>query len=247
VTDEHEHIVDDLAAYVLESLEGFARARVAAHVATCAACARRLEEYRAVVGALPMGLTPVAPPPAAWVAIRAGARERRPRASRWAWPASLPEWLRVARWPAVAALVALLVVWNVTLQRELTRRAPGPAPGPEVEALSRRPGRIVILQGTGTQGASGRIFVAVDGGGHLAVSGLASLPRDRTYQLWFVRTGSPAVSGATFGVDASGRAWAKVTVPATLDDVRAIAVTEEPAPGSAAPTGTHLLDALPWR
>jgi anti-sigma-K factor RskA len=140
----------------------------------------------------------------------------------------------------------VLLIWNVTLQRELVRRAPGPAPGPEVEALSRRPDRIVILAGSGQPGASARIFVAVDGGGHLAVSGLASLPGDRTYQLWFVPRDAPAVSGATFGVDSSGRAWVKVIVPATLHDVRAITVTEEPAPGSGAPTGNELLIARPW-
>ena len=159
----------------------------------------------------------------------------------------LSNWFRVARWPAAAALVALLLVWNVTLERELTRRAPGPAPGPEVEALSRRPGRIVILQGTGTPGASARIFVAVDGGGHLAVSGLATLPPDRAYQLWFVRSAAPAVSGATFRADGYGRAWAKVAVPTSLDDVRSIVVTEEPAQGSVAPTGTHLLTATAWK
>jgi anti-sigma-K factor RskA len=147
----------------------------------------------------------------------------------------------------VAALVASLVVWNVTLQRELVRRSPGPAPGPDVEALSRRPGRVITLAGTGAPGASARIFVAVDGGGHLAVSGLSPLPRERTYQLWFIRTAAPAASGASFGVDTTGRAWAKVAVPATLDDVRLIVVTEEPAPGSAAPTGAPLLAATAVR
>jgi hypothetical protein len=146
----------------------------------------------------------------------------------------------------MAALVTLLVVWNVGLQRELTRRAPGPAPGPEVEALSRRPGRIVILHGTGKPGASARIFVAVDGGGHLAVSGLRTLPPSRTYQLWFVRSGAPAMSGASFRPDGYGRAWAKVAVPPALHDVRSIVVTEEPAPGSAAPTGPRLLEAMSW-
>jgi len=79
------------------------------------------------------------------------------------------------------------------------------------------------------------------------VSGLAPLPRGRTYQLWFERTGSPAATGATFGVDVHGRARVKVAVPATLDDVHAIVITAEPAPGSSTPTGVHILDALPWR
>jgi hypothetical protein len=144
-------------------------------------------------------------------------------------------------------VVVVLLTWNAMLQRELVRHAPGPAPGPEVEALSRRPGRIVILTGSGQPGASARIFVAVDGGGHLAISGLIPLPRQRTYQLWFIRTGAPPASGATFGVDPNGRAWVKVAVPASLDDVDAIVITEEPAPGGSSPTGKHLLDALPWR
>jgi anti-sigma-K factor RskA len=248
VSDEHDRLVGELAAYVLESLEAPERTRVEIHVATCARCASLLEEYRAVVGALPVGLDPVAPPPAAWAAIRAAARERRPRARRWARKIIRPDWPRVARWPALAVLVASLIVWNVMLQRELARHAPGPAPGPEVEALSRRPGRLVILAGTGEPGASARLFVAADGGhGHLAISGLNALPRERTYQLWFVRTGAPAVTGSTFRVDGRGLAWAKVTVPASLDDVRAIVVTEEPASGSVAPTGRHLLEAQPWR
>jgi len=234
VTDDH--VLDDLAAYALGSLEASERARVETHVASCSMCAGRLGEYRAIAGALPVALPPVAPPAAAWdgivTAARAHQRARVPRR----------RWLRAARWPAIAALAASLLLWNVSLHRELTRRSPGPAPGPDVEALSRRPGRIVILSGAGTPGASARIFLAVDGGGHLAISGLAPLPRERTYQLWFVRTGSPPVVGATFSVDASGRAWAKVTVP-SLADVREIIVTDEPAPGSAAPTGRPLLAA----
>ena len=147
-------------------------------------------------------------------------------------------------WPVLTALVASLLVWNIVLQRELTR---GPTPGPEVEALSRRPGRLVIMAGTGRPGASARLFVAVDGGGHLAISGLPPLPRERTYQLWFIRTGTSPVTGGTFRVDARGLAWVKATVPASLDEVRAIAVTEEPVPGSGSPTGPHLLEATTWR
>jgi len=244
VTEAHERIVEDLAAYVLGSLEAEERLRVEAHLATCLTCAGLVAEYRGVMGLLPAGLEPVAPPGTAWQTIQAAAQNRRPR--RTISLTVLSQWLRIARWPAAAAVGALLIVWNVMLQRELTRRAPGPALGPEVEALSRRPGRIVILHGTGKPGASARIFVAVDGGGHLAVSGLDLLPRERTYQLWFVRSQAPPVTAATFAVDASGRAWAKVTTPGSLDDVHAIFVTDELS-GSAAPSGRPLLEAQPWR
>jgi anti-sigma factor RsiW len=239
VTEEREHLVEELAGHALGALDAPERERVERHVATCASCAGRLAEYRAVVGALAAGLEPVEPPAEAWAAIRAGAATGSRRAPRWAR-------LRAARWPAVAAVVAGLLVWNVLLERELARRAPGPDPGPDVEALARRPGRVVILTGTGAPGASARLFVAADGGhGHLAITGVTPLPAGRTYQLWFERVGAPAVTGGAFRVAARGLAWVSVAVPLPLEEVRAITVTEEPAPGSAIPTGRRLLDARP--
>ena len=244
MTEETGHPTEDLAGYALGALEGSEGIRVETHVATCATCASALAQYRAIVSTLPIGLDPVAPPPEAWAAIRTDARRQRLPVG--AGNRVLPNWRR-AMWPLLTTLVASLLVWNVVLQRELARRAPGPAPGPEVEALSRRPGRLVVLAGTGQPGASARLFVAVDGGGHLAISGLTPLPRERTYQLWFIRTGASAVTGGTFMVDSRGLAWAKAGVPASLDEVRAIAVTEEPAPGSVSPTGQQLLEATTWR
>lgn len=237
MNEQHERVMSDLAAYVLGSLEPDERASVDRHVAGCDTCARLAADYRTVTGMLPLGLPPVVPPSAAWSTIRTAVRQRPQRRRRWRW----------AAYPVAAALAASLILWNVMLHRELSRRSPGPAPGPEVEALSRRPGRLVVLAGTGAPRANARLFVAVDGGGHLAVSGLPQLPRGRIYQLWLVPTAGPAVSGTTFGVDVTGRAWAKVTMPSPLDDVRAIMVTEEQVPGSGAPTGRHLLDGLPWR
>ena len=237
-----EHVMDDLAAYVLESLEGTERQRVEDHVATCALCAHRLQEYRAVVGALPAALAVVSPPAVAWNSIRTAAKQE--RNGRRPISAPLAHWSRRLRWPAVATAMAGLLAWNVALEWRLGH----PPYGPETEALSRRPGRMVIFAGTGTPAANARLFVAIDGGhGHLAISGLKQLSPRRTYQLWFFRDAAPAVTGATFNVDTRGQAWVKVTVPAPFDDTRAIAVTEEVAPGSATPTGSHLLDARPWR
>lgn len=246
MTEEAAHPSESLPEYAMGTLAEPDVARIERHLATCLTCASVLGQYRAVVSVLPMGLDPVAPPPAAWAAIRAQARQRR-SATRSSAVTGRPRLWRRARWPVLTTLVASLLIWNVVLQRELTRRAPGPAPGPDVEALSRRPGRLVILAGTGQPGASARLFVAVDGGGHLAVSGLTPLPGERIYQLWFIRADVSPMNGGTFRVDPRGLAWVKATVPATLDDVRVIAVTEEPSPGSAGPTGRHLLEATTWR
>lgn len=242
MTEEHEQLIEDLAGYALGGLEGPERARVETHMASCDTCASRLEEYRAILGALPIGLEPVVPPDGAWASIRAGVRRRRP-AHGVTKRAILATW-RSATWPLVAGLVAGVLLWNVSLQRQLSHHPPGP----EVEALARRPDRLVILAGTGAQGASARLLVAVDGRhGHLAVAGVGPLPPGRTYQLWFLPRSAPPVTGGTFAVDAGGRAWAAITVPIPLDEARVIAITEEPTAGSRAPTSTYLLEASAWR
>jgi anti-sigma factor RsiW len=60
VTENAEHVIDALAAYALGSLDAAEHGRVEAHVAICPSCAARLTEYRALVGVLPLALTPVA-------------------------------------------------------------------------------------------------------------------------------------------------------------------------------------------
>jgi anti-sigma-K factor RskA len=76
----------------------------------------------------------------------------------------------------------------------------------------------------------------------VAIAGLPTLPPERVYQLWFARPGGPPVSGGVFRVDVRGEALTVVAIPVALEPARAVAVTEEPAPGSPAPTGQHLLD-----
>jgi anti-sigma-K factor RskA len=244
VSGEHERIVEELAAYALESLEGPEQARIGAHVVTCAACTGLLKEYRAVLGALPLSLEPMAPPPEAWEEIRKAAGERRPPARPLPRRATITGSLQTVKWPAVAVLIASLLVWNVVLQREVARQSQGP----QVEALARRPGQLIILAGAGAPAASARLLVAADGGhGHLAIAGLTPLPPERTYQLWFVRAGAPTVTGGTFNVDERGHAWVSVETPVPFDEVREIVVTNEAAPGSVAPMGNYLLVARSWR
>ena len=240
MTENSDHVVDDLAAYALGSLETGEHARVDVHVATCTSCASRLAEYRALVGTLALALARVAPPSDLWDAIRADAR----RPSVWRRTAVGGGWFRAARWVAAAAVGAWLVTSNARLQSELTRYAQGP----QVEKLARRPARLVILRGVARPQASARVFAAVDGqSGHMAITGLPRLPTGRVYQLWFLPNAAPALTAATFTVDAEGQAWVVIKVPTDLDDTRGLIVTEEPAPGSVAPTGPPLVEAREWR
>ena len=240
MTENSDHVVDDLAAYALGSLETSEHARVDMHVATCTSCASRLAEYRALVGTLALALARVAPPSDLWDAIRADAQ----RPSVWRRMAVGGGWFRAARWVAAAAVGAWLVTSNARLQSELTRYAQGP----QVEKLARRPARLVILRGVARPQASARVFAAVDGqSGHMAITGLPLLPTGRVYQLWFLPNAVSALTAATFTVDAEGQAWVVIKVPTDLDDTRGLIVTEEAAPGSVAPTGPPLVEAREWR
>lgn len=241
MTEDREHLGDALAALALGSIDEVERGRVQKHIDTCDTCAERLMEFRAVVGALPLTLPYVSPPPEAWTTIQTAAQRRGTPAWR---PTVRSGWIRVARWSAAAALAGGLLVWNVSLQREVWRYAEGP----QVEKLARRPGRLIILAGTSRPQASARLFAAVDGrSGHMAVSGLSPLPTGRVYRLWFLRSAGPPATAATFTVDADGRAWVVVAVPGPLEETRAIIVTEEPESRTPEPTGLPLLEAHHWR
>ena len=63
VIDPHEEWLDAAAAHALQALDAPGRARMDAHVRTCPICARRVDEHRRVLAALPYAL-PVEEPPA---------------------------------------------------------------------------------------------------------------------------------------------------------------------------------------
>lgn len=72
-------------------------------------------------------------------------------------------------------------------------------------------------------------------------SGLAQVPKNRTYCLWAIRNGKP-VPIKLFNPDADGSALvAGVAIVKQGDTVDAFAVTEEPAAGSPQPTMTPFL------
>ncbi len=249
MVDNHERLREDLAAYALGALEPAECARVEAHLRDCPECATLLNEYQSVGGLLPYALKRHAPAretrTALLVKVRAGTA---PTSLR---PVAPPDemWRRLMvlvqplRWAVVTVALASLVVWNLQLQRQVGRLRDAV----EITQVARLPeGRIIALRGTGTPGASARLFVSTDGRrGELAITGLAPLLPERVYQLWFARPGQPTITGGAFRVNSYGDVVVAVTIPVPLEDVRAIAVTEEAAPRVPSPTGTHLLDGRP--
>ena len=235
MTPDREWIDQNLAAYALGALEADESARMESLLARDTERACMLEEFRVTLDALPLVLEPIEPPPELRERVLARVRAER----------RAPHFPRRAKFllAAAAALVIAVGAWNVVLWRKLERAREN---GARDAFASIAEGRVVLLAGTGAPGAQGRIVVAPDGQtGKLVVAGLSPLARDRVYQLWFVRKGATAPdSGGTFTVDERGHAILDVRPTAAVDDLVAIAVTEEPAPGLPAPTGKHLLDVV---
>lgn len=144
-------------------------------------------------------------------------------------------------WAAALLLVVaaglLVGAWSAT----------GPHASIEVETLARLPGgQILKLSGTGVPSASARLYVVEAGRrAELTVDALLPPRSGRVYQLWFAGPNQTIRSGTVFGVNPRGDAAVQVVIPMPLERVRAIFVTQEPAPGLASPTGLHLLDWTP--
>lgn len=90
--------------------------------------------------------------------------------------------------------------------------------------------------------ATATAVFAPDGGVLLLAKDLPRLPGDRVYQLWLVKKNQSNVSSAgLLRVDGQGRGVVYAGPQAGLGGVTALAISEEPAGGSPAPTGLKLL------
>jgi anti-sigma-K factor RskA len=83
--------------------------------------------------------------------------------------------------------------------------------------------------------ASARAFFSGSRGVLLSASNLPPLQTGRTYQLWFIVNKVP-VAGGLFQPDAAGSSNVLLPVDSSAPRPEALAVTSEPAGGSAAPT-----------
>jgi anti-sigma-K factor RskA len=237
VSKEPHWLADDLAAYALGALDD-ARAveRVEAELERDPLAREQLADYRRAVEILPFGVELQVPP--AELRARVLAQIGLPAAGT---APRTPRWMGAALAASLLGCAGLGVwTWSMT-QRGAKDSESALAPWFDVSA-----GTVVALAGTGDPDASARLFVPRSGeAAKLAVRGLAPLDASRIYQLWFKQGDQPVVSGGTFRVDERGEALLAVNVPGPIGEMRAIAVTEEAAPGVPKPTGKHLVDLMP--
>lgn len=239
MSQQHREHVDELIdAYVLGALQPEDMARVEDHIQTCASCRERLAAARATAETL-LYAAPLVEPPV-------GLRDRVLRGVH-----TFAEQERRGEVPVVRAQPGTARRQATTgrgpLARLLGNRRREPTAGDEtldeLAALLANPESLVwdVNGTTEASGARGQL-VGAPGGRQavLVVSGMARLSRGEAYQVWLLRAGQP-IPNALFRVGARGEGHLIVRSSFQLRDVDAIAVTPEPAAGSATPTGPIVL------
>jgi hypothetical protein len=255
---------DMVAAHALDALDDEERAAFERHLAEgCPVCVPQLEEMRRVAEGIALSVPAVQPSEQVRQRLLARAATVTPFASR------VERRRAPVRFWALAASVALVLLagtvgWGLSLRHRLQgaerERAVLAA---DLAAARAQIGRgeierVALLRRLAVVGASrlqevqlaslrspsaanGRMFVDPGSGEALfSASGLPALPKDRTYQLWFITGGKP-VSAGTFDVGGRGLGQLLVERVPEAGRVDAWAVTIEPAGGVPQPTGEMVL------
>jgi hypothetical protein len=195
---KHEEISELLGAYALDAVDDAERDVVEAHLAECARCQAEVAEHRDVAALLAHRSAPA--PDGVWDRI-AGSLEASP-------PPLQLESHRARRWPrlglALAAAAAVVVaVLGVQVVRQndriddLQAALHDPVSASYVAALGDPESEVVDLR-TEDGRVVGHVAVTRDGTAYLGADALATLPDDRTYQVWG-RAGDALVSLGLLG------------------------------------------------
>ena len=251
----HEQFAEDLALHALGTLQGDERARLEAHLDSCAACRQELAELRGDMALLAMSTAGPKPPQRSRQRLlNAIAKEPHgpatasARASRFNWWAALG-------WAAAVAMLMVVIqlrrenyflresVTNLgaltsqqTLELANAQRVVDTLTAPEAQTVTLAASKNPPPQGKAfyLKNRSGLVFVA---------NNLPALPPDKIYELWLIPpTGAPIAAGL-FKPDAKGNATI-VNPPGLPPGVEAktFAVTLEPASGPHdAPRGTGVM------
>jgi hypothetical protein len=158
-----------------------------------------------------------------------------------------PRDLLTVPWAVVAvSLVACLAlaIWAVSLRADLDTAEDRVAELVEERDQLRRAATATVYDlaptAEGPAGAGGTLYLTASGSGVLDVVNLPDPGEDAAYQVWFQPPGDgQPIPGATFDVDEDGVGFALIA--ADTGTFERIAVTREPAGGSATPTWPLLL------
>ena len=245
-----EEAEDLIGAYALDALPDDEASSMRAHLVSCADHSARVAELRAVALELP-ALADLIPAPTGLRArvLDAIAQESTqgltaPRSisdaatrhanARVQWSPSSIRSFSMA-WGAIAAALLItlggLLTWNLVLQNRS---------GASVERLASRATNVATLKQT-SGGVGGTVVYFGDEKKALVVSGaLTSLDSTKTYQIWAVGGAQPASIGV---MNAAPGGTISAVVPFDAARTGTLAITIEPAGGSAQPTTAPILTA----
>lgn len=145
-----------------------------------------------------------------------------------------------ARWfarPMVAiagiAAAAVLIVGGGVLTNTLGQSMTQQAAADQLAAINSAPDSQRLAADISGGGTATLVWSDSLKSSAMIVDGLATLPNDKTYQLWYIDD-SGARSAGTFGVQGAGSTWRVLTGDLRKGDT--IGLTVEPSGGSTAPT-----------
>jgi anti-sigma-K factor RskA len=216
--DGHARWEDDAAAYALGALAPDEADAFQRHLETCAACRLQLTALQPLIGALPLAAEQYEVPPG----LRRRVIEQAHAEAGVGAGAGARPVRRVRLWPprpglagALLAGVAAVLVVGIVL-------------------LSGGGGTRVFTSSVG----HAKLYVSPDRA-TLVVHQLALPKAGDVYEAWLLHPHRPPTPAGLFGVSQFGSG--RVRLHGGLRGVSAVAVTEEPAPGTPAPTHTPVI------
>jgi anti-sigma-K factor RskA len=226
-----------IGAYVLDAVDDLERAAFERHLRDCEDCRAEADELQEVSSRLAGGVWSV-PPPSLRTSVLAEIRSTRqlPPPTPDAPVKRDPRASRLRRLTAVAAAVVVAAGATYAVQdhrvREEHARAEAARAGEDRIRSVLAAADLVVRRQPLTGG--GEVTVAVSklqNAGVIMLAADASPAGGRVYQLWTVRSAAPHSEGAL-----SPGQSTTVRIVEGIDRASAVAVTVEPAGGSAAPT-----------
>lgn len=236
---DHEELESSVAAWVLGAVDEAEAEAIRSHVEGCVTCRELAGRLRRVVGALPLGVEELNPPPRLRERVLAGATVSQREAPRAAVRVRRPEPKQVAvlraaaaprRIPSYAlAAVALIALLTGVIIGQVALRAPQPPASSQVA-------RFTLAGHQEMAGAQATVIeLKSDGLALIDFRGLPPPGSGRVYEVWLIPPKGDPMPAAVFVPDSNG---AKVVlVNSSLAGYSNMAVTNEAGPdGARVPT-----------
>lgn len=234
-SEEVNHVLDELPAFVLGILTDEETNHIVEHLAECDTCQAELTRLQQVVEDLPLALSQTTPPARVKEKVMQSVHSPQPKIV----PISPPSfWQRLVSpvrtlAPILgAAIIVVLAVVNLLLWRQLSLSNQQPG----------TPMQVIALANTQyAPGAQGTLIMNQPGDyGTLVVDKLAVLDPGHQYQVWLIKDGQRE-SGGLFSVNPDGYASQEIQAAKPLSQYDSLGITIEPFGGSPAPTGSKVL------